>query len=153
MLMILPCVIRAALIKSSIALAAHCDRKNGPFRFVANTWSQLSSVTSNRLRGWRRDPRVVDQHVEPAKLVQRLSDQTSAVGGRADIGLSNHGLAAGGLNQVDDLLSGTRARREIHHDAMPEPGQLQRNRLANAARAAGYNRHRKIAHCGWQPKS
>ena len=58
-----------------------------------------------------QDAGVVDDDVDPAEGVERGLDDGLAALGRGDAVVVGDGLAAGGLDLVDDLLGGGRASR------------------------------------------
>ena len=88
-----------------------------------------------RGRAEERDPGVVDQDVDVADVAR----QALHVGGVAEVGGDEAGLAAGGGDLLD-RLGAARGVAAVDEDLGPVPGQLQRDRATDARRRAGDQR-------------
>ena len=111
---------------AAIPGANAATRKNGARTLLANIVS--NAETSNSAVGAEeRDPGVVDQDVDVADL----ACQALHVGGVAEVGSDEAGLAAGGSDFLD-RLGAARGVAAVNDDLRPVPGQLQRDRATDA---------------------
>src|SRR5581483_10136608 len=84
-----------------------------------------------------RDARVVDEHVEPAMLLDHLLDSPPAVLGRADVAAMDAGVSAVLVQLANEVLRVVAAPQVAGGDDGALRGEAARNRRADAARAAG----------------
>jgi len=87
-----------------------------------------------------RDPGVVDEDVDRAKVTRDLFDHFCDRGGLRYIGGDGDGAAAIGLDPGDDGFGVSRALTIIDRDGGAEFSECDCNRGANAARAARHQR-------------
>jgi hypothetical protein len=86
-------------------------------------------------RAEQRDPGVVDQDVD----VTNVAYQVLHVGGVAEVGSDEAGLAAGGRDLLD-RLGAAYGVAAVNQDLGPVAGQLQRDCATDARRGARYQR-------------
>jgi hypothetical protein len=89
----------------------------------------------------RIDPRVVDQHVEPAELADDLRHHCVDAGRSCDVGLHEHGTASGSADFLDDLLGRVAIIQIVHADVGALAGERQRDRPTNTLLGSGHQRH------------
>ena len=102
--------------------------------------TRRNSSGASRVRGHGgADAGVVDQHVDPAELVDRLCDDAVAVVGVGDVGLDRDAAPAERLHlrpRLFELLDPARADRDVR----TRLGQAGGERDAQARRSAGDDR-------------
>ena len=119
---------------AAIPGANAATRKNGARTLLANILS--NAETSNSAVG--------PKSAIPALLIRMSTSPTSLcqalhVGGVAEVGGDEAGLAAGGSDFLD-RLGAARGVAAVNEDLRPVTGQLQRDRATDTRRRAGHQR-------------
>src|SRR5579859_6884431 len=89
---------------------------------------------------WTTDARVVDQHIDPAKALQRLRGDTAGIGRLGNIGVQRHADAIGGSNLGDQPVHISLGASDGYH-AGALTGKRQSNNTPSATPGASNNSH------------